>query len=501
MFIPVGDGGNGGTSSTVSATKIAKAFDLGELAVNAAKVKSGESVYGMEEEKEEAFSVQTFRERSSGISVRIRFTGGYESNGLAINSGSMSFDFTTNGTSVTGFSASVTDALSVTYEGETTEITMNTPAEGTVESGITVSGGAIQSFNKKDVRVSVSSAIQITVGDTTVTPSKDGQSDPTVWDGKTYDTSWYSEGGTEFTINTAAELKGLSIRVNSGTNFEGATITIGRSINLAGNEWTPIGTEANPFKGTIQGGTGIEISNLMMSSEVLSPDEANDQHVAGFIGFLSGGGIKNITFTGADISVGEDVAAAVVAGFMNAGTIDNVKVNTANIRGKYESDMGAIAGKLYDSGSITNCSVTDTSIILDATGNNYNSCNIGGIVGSFSHKGEQTHKAISGNTVDLSAASQAEFDILNYQEIERQPIGVGGIIGQIGGKTNGTVSGNTLIIANPDQIADGAGGIITGYSQEFYGYSENEGRCDNTSWKSENNHDSPKVSEKFGDNT
>ena len=312
--------------------------------------------------------------------------------------------------------------------------------------------------------------------------------DEAKWDGTTTDTTWYNETAKSFSLDTASEVAGLAELVKGGNNFEGKTITILNDIDLDGQEWLPIGTEATPFKGTIQGsGNGIKISNLKMTSEISSAD-TDGQDVAGFIGFLGGGGVKGITFTGASITVGEDVAAAVVAGFMNGGTIDNVKVDNADIKGEYRSDMGAIAGKLYDAGSVTGCTVTGTSIILDAKNNDWNSCNIGGIVGSFSHEGENVLKTISGNTVDLSDSPDAVFNIENCTPDDALP--VGGIIGQIGGGTIGEVSGNTLKIADINQIADGKGCIVTGYSQEFYGYSNNKGICGTKTWTSTSNSDS-----------
>ena len=313
-----------------------------------------------------------------------------------------------------------------------------------------------------------------------------------IWDGSTKDTTWYNRTSTSFSLSTAAELAGLASLVNSGTDFERKTVTLLNDIDLGGFEWTPIGTESTSFKGTIRGeGDGIEIINLKISSEVKS-SSSDGQNVAGFIGFLEGGGIENITFSDASISVGEDVATAVVAGFMNGGTINKVEVNNADIQGEYKSDMGAIVGKLYDSGSVTNCKVIGTSIILDAKNNEWMSCNIGGIVGSFSHVGVQTEKIISDNVVDLSADPNAIFNIENYAQDDALP--VGGIIGQIGGGTEGKVSGNTLKIANINQIAEGKGCIVTGYSQEFYGYSKNTGMCGTKTWTSTLNHESGELS-------
>lgn len=61
--------------------------------------------------------------------------------------------------------------------------------------------------------------------------------------------------GNTATISTAAQLKALARMVNSGKDsMTGKTITLGASIDdLRGIDWTPIGTEKNPFKGTFTG--------------------------------------------------------------------------------------------------------------------------------------------------------------------------------------------------------------------------------------------------------
>ena len=67
--------------------------------------------------------------------------------------------------------------------------------------------------------------------------------------------------GNTATISTAAQLKALARMVNSGKDsMAGKTIMLGADIRLnndavptSGNQWTPIGTEKNPFKGTFTG--------------------------------------------------------------------------------------------------------------------------------------------------------------------------------------------------------------------------------------------------------
>ena len=89
------------------------------------------------------------------------------------------------------------------------------------------------------------------------------------WDGKTVDTSWYNDSAAEFTISDSAGLAGLAKLVNAGNNFSGKTIKLGADIDLGGKEWTPIGTDSKPFKGTFDGAKedngNYTISNLYIN--------------------------------------------------------------------------------------------------------------------------------------------------------------------------------------------------------------------------------------------
>ena len=60
--------------------------------------------------------------------------------------------------------------------------------------------------------------------------------------------------GNTATVTTADRLKALARMVNSGKDsMTGKTITLGTNIVWDGSDWTPIGTEENPFKGTFTG--------------------------------------------------------------------------------------------------------------------------------------------------------------------------------------------------------------------------------------------------------
>ena len=65
----------------------------------------------------------------------------------------------------------------------------------------------------------------------------------------------------ETTVASYASLAAFRDAVNSGTSFAGQTVELQYNIDLAGISWTPIGTSANPFRGTFDG-NGKTINNL-----------------------------------------------------------------------------------------------------------------------------------------------------------------------------------------------------------------------------------------------
>ena len=75
---------------------------------------------------------------------------------------------------------------------------------------------------------------------------------------------WYNDTDSEFTLSDAADLAGLAVLVNGGNTFAGKTIYLANDIDLAGREWTSIGTGNNVnnyFGGTFDG-KGYAVSHL-----------------------------------------------------------------------------------------------------------------------------------------------------------------------------------------------------------------------------------------------
>ena len=193
-----------------------------------------------------------------------------------------------------------------------------------------------------------------------------------VWDGTTIDTSWYdsatADTTTSYEISTAAQLAGVAKLVNDGiTTFEGKTITLKANVNLAGEEWTPIGMNNNKaFRGTFDG-DGKTISNLTIT--------VKNNNVGLFGYLLSPATIKGVTLK--HVSISGNLCVGCIAGYAYTGT----EIVDCHILGKIAVEgwwyIGGIAGNGYLD-KVDNCTVVGEgdSFIKSLTGSY-----IGGIWG------------------------------------------------------------------------------------------------------------------------
>jgi hypothetical protein len=242
----------------------------------------------------------------------------------------------------------------------------------------------------------------------------------TEWDGTTTDTAWYTghETDTSFTIDTGAELAGLASLVNAGTDtFQGDTITLGDDIDLDGHEWTPIGTLANPFKGTFDG-DDCSITNLVIGTS--GSYNATFVHAGLFGRTGTASEMKDVSLVGAAIYAGAASSTgtpAMVGGLMgnNGGAVTNCSVTGAVATTGEAAYVGGIAG--YSTGTFSGCT-SDANV----TGGNY-VCAAGGIVGY--------------TTVGITSCSTS--GIVSVGEKKWDYPMAGGIVGYLYNRTDGTV--------------------------------------------------------------
>ena len=148
------------------------------------------------------------------------------------------------------------------------------------------------------------------------------------------------DGNGNYTVTSADGLKNVAKLVNE----EGKTdinITLDTDLTLTG-EWTPIGTESQPYPGTFDG-NGKTITGLTVTG--------SDRYT-GLLGFIKGT-VKNVVLTEINITSGTFVGG--VAGWSFGGNIENCSVS-GSVSG---SDVGGVVG-YQQGGSITGCSSSAT---------------------------------------------------------------------------------------------------------------------------------------------
>ena len=200
------------------------------------------------------------------------------------------------------------------------------------------------------------------------------------------DPGYTIEGDGSYTVTTADGLKNVAKLVNE----EGKTDI---NITLTG-EWTPIGTESQPYTGTFNGkdktitgltvnqegtnyvgligylGTGGTVKNVVLEGVQITSD--NSSGYAGGVAGDSWGTIENCSVSG---SVSGTTFAGGVVGSQWGGSITGCN-SSATVKGVIFA--GGIAGETNSGASLTGCYATgDVTVENDGTNNSH----AGGVVG------------------------------------------------------------------------------------------------------------------------
>lgn len=161
-------------------------------------------------------------------------------------------------------------------------------------------------------------------------------------------------------ITTANQLAEIADLVNRGRlesfifNDSSATVylelenDIDLSADGTGNDWTPIGTEDNPFKGNFDG-NNKSINGLKINS--------SGKDYLGLFGYINGGSVKNIAVTNVDI-YGKDYVGA-VAGYVNNSAIESC-YSTGSITG--QGYVGGIAGSVVNGSMVQDCAALNSLV-------------------------------------------------------------------------------------------------------------------------------------------
>ena len=251
--------------------------------------------------------------------------------------------------------------------------------------------------------------------------------------------------------NTTTQYSSLAEALNAAK--DGGTVELLKNVTLTGN-WTTVGTESEPFKGTFDG-KGYTITGLNIST--------SENNYVGFIGMLDGGTVKNVKFASVSVT-GEDDVGTAVGRIINGGIVSGVQVLGGTVRGAKR--VGGVVGSIIADGSALNC--TNAAVVTA------NDRNAGGIVGSayYTETGKQMYitncvnngavtasgvRGVCGGIVSLSAANVSG----NTNTAAVKGTEVGGIVGEqksYGSVTNNTNSG--AVTNTGGNAAYGAGGII-----------------------------------------
>ena len=259
-----------------------------------------------------------------------------------------------------------------------------------------------------------------------------------------------NDGAMTVTVDSARVLAALGQEINKGKDYAGYTITLTKDIDLAGFEWTPIGsgkiytTNAynvkvyhDVFRGTFDG-NGHTISNLTVNSD----------EKAGLFGDMRGN-VKNLTMNNANV-VGHSYAG-VIAGYSTVETgkdmsIKNCTVTnstvtvTTRLTDNYNTHgdgdkAGGIIGYCAYGFTVDRCTVTKTAI------KGYR--DLGGIAGCA--LGQESGINITNNKVDASV-TVIQDNADDYKPGENK--NVGGIVGRSDEKTDttGCIGGADVVI-------------------------------------------------------
>ena len=217
-----------------------------------------------------------------------------------------------------------------------------------------------------------------------------------VWDGTVAGSFAGGNGTAEdpYLIADGAQLARFASMVNSGQRSINGKLTADIELNdttnwtswnestAPANSWTPIGSDANPFKGTLDG-DGHSVSGIYVNS---------NEHYQGFVGYLGVNGIIQ------NIGVKESYVKGVWSTGGVCGQNDGLMINcynSGNVTGSYY--VGGVCGRstgtdneysfltnCYNTGKVTGHESVGGVCGLNTSHGPISNCyNIGSVTGSF----------------------------------------------------------------------------------------------------------------------
>jgi len=220
-----------------------------------------------------------------------------------------------------------------------------------------------------------------------------------------FDDELYFDAEGNYLVGDVVSLKSLAKFVNGGNKLQGKSVKLTADIDLAGEEWTPIGNSTNTFNGTFDG-QGHKISNLVVTG--------NNSYV-GLFGFTTNGEIKNLVVENAQVS--GRLGVGVIAGSPYTSKITNVAV-TGHVKVNGMAYVGGVGGRnAYANWDGVTVNV-DASSYVNANsvedGTAYRTY-VGGVCGfngegGHSFKNIKSNINVTGSTIDVGGL----FGIAHY---------------------------------------------------------------------------------------
>ena len=143
-----------------------------------------------------------------------------------------------------------------------------------------------------------------------------------------FDDELYFDAEGNYLVGDVVSLKSLAKFVNGGNKLQGKSVKLTADIDLAGEEWTPIGNSTNTFNGTFDG-NGKSIKNL----NIVETEAKEGKAYIGFFGYANNATIKNVTFENVNLNIpcldidhSQGHIGAVAGSLEGTSTIENVTV-------------------------------------------------------------------------------------------------------------------------------------------------------------------------------
>ena len=270
----------------------------------------------------------------------------------------------------------------------------------------------------------------------------------------------------EYLVTATEGLEYIAEQVNTGNKeYTEAKIVLDGDIDLAqlaamtrssavANNWTPIGTEANPFKGSFDG-NGKNIKNLALVESEAKEGKA----FIGFFGYAKDATIKNVTFENVyinipclDIDHSQGHIGAVAGSLEGTSTIENVTVKgDVKVYSTQDANGASRVAVIAGGNSYGNVTMKNVHVIANEGSYLIANNNTGALAGQ-----------LQGKSVFENCSSNIDVTVNKFF--------AGGIIGLAAGDqtfTNCHTTGNVAVVAGREGRAHDqyrVGGIAGGWA-------------------------------------